>query len=107
MTREDRVDAVFAALGDPTRREVIRLLSEGPSTATELSSDLPVSRQAVAKHLAALDEAGLVSAERSGREVRYHLTPGPMADAASWLGDVGARWDRRLEALRRHLDDRR
>jgi DNA-binding transcriptional ArsR family regulator len=107
VTREDRVDAVFAALGDPTRREVIRLLSEGPSTATELSSDLPVSRQAVAKHLAALDEAGLVSAERSGREVRYRLTPGPMADAASWLGDVGARWDRRLEALRRHLDARR
>ena len=107
MTREDRVDAVFAALGDPTRREVIRLLSEGPSTATELSSDLPVSRQAVAKHLAALDEAGLVGSERSGREVRYHLTPGPMAEAASWLGDVGARWDRRLEALRRHLDDRR
>ena len=107
MTREDRVDAVFAALGDPTRREVIRLLSEGPSTATELSSDLPVSRQAVAKHLAALDDAGLVSAERTGREVRYHLTPGPMADAASWLGDVGARWDDRLEALRRHLDGRR
>jgi DNA-binding transcriptional ArsR family regulator len=103
MKRNDRIDAVFSALGDPTRRRVVRLLSRGPSTATELANDLPISRQAIAKHLSALDEAGLVSAERSGREVRYRLTPGPMADAASWLGDVGARWDRRLDALRRHL----
>ena len=107
MNRDERVDAVFSALGDPTRRRVVRLLSRGPSTATELAGDLPISRQAIAKHLSALDEAGLVRAERSGREVRYRLTPGPMAEAASWLGDVGARWDRRLEALRRHLGERR
>ena len=103
MNRDDRIDAVFSALGDPTRRRVVLLLSRGPSTATKLSNDLPISRQAIAKHLSALDEAGLVSAERSGREVRYRLTPGPMADAASWLGDVGAGWDGRLDALRRHL----
>ena len=102
-SKDDRVDAVFQALADPTRRELVRRLSDGPETATELSSRLPISRQAVAKHIAALHDAGLVSAERSGREVHYRLTPGPMADAASWMADVGAEWDRRLEALRRRF----
>jgi len=101
---DDRVDAVFFALSDPTRREVITRLSEGgPNTATGLAAGMTVSRQAIAKHLAILDEAGLVTTERAGREVRYVLTPGPMADAASWMGDVGAEWDRRLDRLRRHL----
>lgn len=100
---DDRVDAVFFALSDPTRREVITRLSEGPNTATGLAAGMTVSRQAIAKHLVILDEAGLVTVERSGREVRYVLTPGPMADAASWMGDVGAEWDRRLDRLRRHL----
>ena len=99
----DRADRVFAALSDPTRRAVVRLLADGPATATELSERLPVSRQAVAKHLSALDEAGLVASSREGREVRYRLTPGPMAEAASWMAEVGAEWDRRLQALRRHL----
>jgi DNA-binding transcriptional ArsR family regulator len=101
--RHDRVDSVFAALADPTRREVIRCLSEEPGTATELAARLPVTRQAVAKHLAALDEAGLVEGERTGREVRYRLTPRPMTDAMSWMTEVGAEWDRRLDALREHL----
>ena len=73
--RERGVDAVFQALADPTRRAVVRLLSDGPGTATEIADRLPVSRQAVSKHLAALDEAGLVTGERTGREVRYRLTP--------------------------------
>lgn len=97
---------VFFALADPTRREVIRRLSEAETTevtATELASRLPVTRQAVTKHLAALSEAGLVSAHRHGREVRYKLTPEPMTEAMSWMAEVGARWDRRLDALRRHL----
>lgn len=100
---DDRVDAVFFALSDPTRREVITRLSAGPNTATGLAAGMTVSRQAIAKHLGILDEAGLVTTERSGREVRYVLTPGPMADAASWMGDVGSEWDRRLDRLRRHL----
>lgn len=105
--REVRVDSVFAALSDPTRRAVVRRLSEGGgATATEMAAELPVSRQAVAKHLAALSEAGLVGSERSGRELRYHLTPGPLTDAMGWMADVGAQWDERLEALRRHLGDR-
>ncbi len=100
---DGRVDRVFTALSDPTRRAVVRLLADGPATATELSERLPVSRQAVAKHLSALDEAGLVASSREGREVRYRLTPAPMAEAASWMAEVGAEWDRRLQALRRHL----
>ena len=101
--RERGVDAVFQALADPTRRAVVRLLSDGPGTATEIADRLPVSRQAVSKHLAALDEAGLVTGERTGREVRYRLTPRPMANAMSWMADVGAEWDVRLERLQRHL----
>ena len=103
----DRVGAVFQALADPTRREVLaRLSRSGPVTATELAADLPVSRQAVAKHLQTLSEAGLVAASREGREVRYRLTPPPMRDAVSWMARVGSEWDERLEALRRHLGSR-
>ena len=98
---QGHIDAVFQALADPTRRALIRHLSEAPGTATELSARLPITRQAVAKHMAALHEAGLVAAERSGRQVRYRLTPGPMADAATWMADVGAAWDRRLQNLQR------
>ena len=102
------VDAVFSALSDPTRRGVIRALSEdGPSTVTELASRLPVTRQAVTKHLEALEDAGLVAATAEGRGRRYRLTPGPMAGAMSWMADVGAEWDARLEDLRRHLARRR
>lgn len=100
----DGLDVVFAALGDPTRRRVLRLLAEqGPGTPTQLASELPVSRQAVSKHLSALADAGLVDVVRSGRETRYRVTPGPMAGAMSWMAEVGGRWDRRLDALREHL----
>ena len=99
----DRLGPVFEALADPTRREVIARLSRGPASATELSAALPVTRQAVSKHLAALYVAGLVDAERDGRTKRYRLTPAPFADAMSWMVSVGAAWDARLDALRRHL----
>ncbi len=98
------VDAVFMALSDPTRRAVLRLLAERPANPTELAGELPVSRQAVSKHLEVLRDAGLVVGSRDGREHRYHLTPGPMADAASWMAEVGSRWDRRLDNLRRQFD---
>jgi DNA-binding transcriptional ArsR family regulator len=102
------VDAVFAALSDPTRREVIRALSdEGPVTATELAGRIPVSRQAIVKHLASLEDAGLVASALEGRNRRFRLTPGPMREAMGWMADVGAEWDDRLEALRRHLSNRR
>ena len=102
--KQDRADAIFAALADPTRRQVIRALSEqGPSTATGLAANLPVTRQAVTKHLSALADAGLVTATRRGREKLYQISPRPLTDAVSWMADLGARWDERLAALRDHV----
>ena len=103
--RRDPVDAVFSALADPSRRFVVETLAaRGTATPTELAADLPVTRQAVAKHLAALRNAGLVEASRAGRETRYALTPEPLAAAADWIDAVGAAWDVRLEALRALLE---
>jgi DNA-binding transcriptional ArsR family regulator len=106
---EDRTDAVFEALSDSTRRTVMRMLSDrGPRSATELAEDLPVTRQAVAKHLAALSEAGLVEvAEVEGREKRYRLTPAPLADAAWWMASLDAQWEERLDRLRELLGEPR
>jgi DNA-binding transcriptional ArsR family regulator len=100
VTREERVGAVFSALADPTRRQLLDRLARTPASASELAAPLPVSRQAVVKHLQALHEAGLVAGERRGREVRWSVTPGPLADAMSWMADVGAQWDRRLARLK-------
>jgi DNA-binding transcriptional ArsR family regulator len=101
-------DAVFEALADPTRRAVIRsLASEGPSTLTELSARLPVTRQAVSKHLSLLEEAGLVTPSGEVRGRRYAFTPAPLTDAVGWMVDIGADWDSRLERLKRNVEGRR
>ena len=102
------VDAVFDALADGNRRELIRVLAaRDTATATELAALLPVTRQAVAKHLGVLAHAGLVDGERVGREHRYRLDPSPLSDAVRWIDGVGAEWDRRLAGLDRHLRRRR
>ena len=104
---DEAAGAVFEALADPTRRQIATLLTEhGPLSTTRLASFLPVTRQAVAKHLDQLEAAGLVRAERAGREVRYSLTPAPFADAARWMDARGREWDRRLEALRALVERR-
>jgi DNA-binding transcriptional ArsR family regulator len=104
-TRDDRVDAIFAALADPTRRRLLgRLAEQHSATATELAASEPVTRQAVVKHLQSLGEAGLVTPSREGREVRYAVTAAPLDDAVGWMVTVGAQWDRRLARLRRRLD---
>ena len=98
------VDALFAALADPTRRAVVESLArQGAASATQLAGRFPISRQAVAKHLGLLEEAGLVTGTRFGRELRYELTPAPLEDAMAWMVEVGAGWDRRLAALAKHL----
>jgi len=91
----DALNHLFGALADPNRRQVIGLISErGSATATELTGELPMTRQAVSKHLMTLADAGLVASARHGRETRYTLT------------ETGAEWDDRLDALRRHLQKR-
>ena len=92
-------DAVFGALADPTRRTLLTRVAAHPATATELAGGLPISRQAVVKHLASLADAGLLERQRAGREVRYHVTPAPLTDAVSWIAEVGGQWDERLAAL--------
>jgi DNA-binding transcriptional ArsR family regulator len=89
----DSFDAVFGALADPNRRHVLGYLANhGTATATELTGELPMTRQAVAKHLTTLSDAGLVESKRAGREMRYRLT------------ETGEEWDERLDALRLHLE---
>lgn len=93
-------EPVFGALSDPTRRALLtRLADGGPATATQLAARLPITRQAVVKHLEALREARLVTSAREGREVRYTVTPEPLAEAVGWIADVGGQWDSRLAAL--------
>ena len=99
-------DEVFDALADATRRQVLRHLAErGQQTPTELADHLPVSRQAVSKHLDVLGRAGLVTSARTGRETRFTFQPDPLSDAAEWMADVGGTWDKRLANLRRRLGD--
>lgn len=103
-TTQPAVGAVFAALSDPTRRHIVRMLSQRETiTASALAADLPISRQAVSKHLGALVDAGLASASREGRETRYRLTPQPLAEAMRWIAETGERWDERLSRLSQRL----
>lgn len=91
---------VFFALADPTRRELLEeVATRGTATATQLAADRDITRQAVAKHLAVLAEAGLVRGEKAGRETRFTPTPAPMGEAIAWMTGVGGAWDARLKRL--------
>ncbi|MFG1805114.1 ArsR/SmtB family transcription factor [Streptomyces sp. NPDC049040] len=95
-------DDLWSAVGDPTRRRMLDLLlSEGTGTATGLSEHLPVTRQAVAKHLAVLDRVGLVHADAAGREKHYRVDQDRLARAVAQLAGVGAAWDSRLRRIKR------
>jgi DNA-binding transcriptional ArsR family regulator len=98
-------DAVFAALADPTRRRILRSVAErGPLTATALAAELPITRQAIARHLSLLRDAGLVRADRDGRETRFTASPEPLRDLAAWADVTGRRWDDRLSRLRQQFE---
>jgi DNA-binding transcriptional ArsR family regulator len=99
-------EQVFTALADPTRRAILAALAaDGPATATDLADRLPITRQAIAKHLALLSEAGLVTAEPGERRrVWYRLRSAPMQVAQQFLAALARDWDRRLGALTEHLD---
>ena len=93
---------VLAAMADPTRRRLLEeLVTAGAATATTLAGRLPVTRQAVVKHLAVLSQVGLVTGQRQGREVRYEVRTSPLATTADWLTGLATEWDRRLAAIKR------
>jgi DNA-binding transcriptional ArsR family regulator len=96
------IDELWAAVADPTRRRLLDvLLAQREATATTLARELPVTRQAVSKHLAVLARAGLVEGGRQGREVRYIVRPEELDAAARSMARVAAQWDQRLTAIKR------
>lgn len=103
MSRAGREsDALWAAVGDPTRRQLLDvLLALGEATATTLAGELPVSRQATAKHLAVLERAGLVNGSRDGRKVRYTVRPDRLDEVSQAMARVADGWERRLAAIKR------
>jgi DNA-binding transcriptional ArsR family regulator len=106
MTAAAEHGQLFAALADPTRRQVLDLLAaRGEGSASALAAAMPVSRPAVIKHLAILDRAGLVESRRRGREVLFSVRPEPLESAASWMAAVAADWDARLAALKRLAEE--
>jgi DNA-binding transcriptional ArsR family regulator len=98
------VDLVLSALADPTRREVLTVLGGRPATATALARNLPITRQAVVKHLAVLERSSLVRSERSGREVRFEVRPETLTEAADWMASLAAQWDDRLALLKQRAE---
>jgi DNA-binding transcriptional ArsR family regulator len=102
----DELGPVFAALADPTRRMMLQtLLREGTTSVPALRSRLPITRQAVAKHLSMLGDAGLLErAPGAGREVHYRLRAGALSSASSWLRDAEVAWDERLGRLKDVLE---
>ncbi|HYI32992.1 MAG TPA: metalloregulator ArsR/SmtB family transcription factor [Glaciibacter sp.] len=96
----DTLVPVFAALGDETRWSILVALGEGDASASALAGRLPVTRQAIAKHLAVLQDAGLVDSVRVGRELRYRVLGAQLSETAQRLDRIGAEWDRRLAAIK-------
>jgi len=102
---KDTAGAVFQALADPTRRRVVYELSkDGPLTATDLAKRIPVTRQAIAKHFAALEDAELAVGTRVGRETRYELRTQAFAEAEAWMRAIGATWDQRLARFKEFVE---
>jgi len=97
---------IFAALADPTRRDLLMNLAEhSPKTATQLAEDYPITRQGILKHLHLLEEARLVAVHQKGREKRYTLTAEPLSDIDEWIKEISAKWDQRLQRLKTLLEN--
>jgi DNA-binding transcriptional ArsR family regulator len=97
---------IFAALADPTRRDLLVNLAENsPKTATQLAEHYPITRQGILKHLHILEDAGLVVVHQKGREKRYTLTPEPLSDIDEWIKEISAKWDERLWRLKTLLEN--
>jgi DNA-binding transcriptional ArsR family regulator len=101
-TADDTVQDVLTALADPMRRHILLVLARrGVGTATTLATEVPVSRQAVVKHLSVLDRAGLITGQRSGREMQYRVQPEALDITARWMSRLAVEWDLRLQAIKR------
>ncbi|EFH82189.1 ArsR/SmtB family transcription factor [Ktedonobacter racemifer] len=101
---DEQAQRVFLALADPTRRLLLQhLCEEGSGTAAGFATRLPITRQAIIKHLVTLEQAGLVTAREMGRERRYVPRPEALSTVTTWIGEIEAQWDRRLAALRSYL----
>jgi len=101
---EDRLNAVFAALADPTRRAIIARLAEGPSSVGELAQPFDMSWPAVTKHLKVLERSGLIAREKDGRVHRCRFEPGPLEGARDWMEQTRAFWEERFDQLARYLE---
>jgi DNA-binding transcriptional ArsR family regulator len=102
-----RLDGVFAALADPTRRTILKQLGKNPSRVTDIAKNFTVSLNAVSKHLMVLERAGLIRRNVRGREHLIHLNGEPLAEAAQWLGESRAFWAGRLDSLEAHIVKKR
>jgi len=97
--------SLFDAVADPTRRKILeKLRTSGPLSLSEIADGLPITRQAVTKHLNTLEASGLVRMARAGRERIHELNPEPLQELQEWLAPYAAEWDRRLDRLQRHLE---
>ncbi|HZR12173.1 MAG TPA: metalloregulator ArsR/SmtB family transcription factor [Acidimicrobiia bacterium] len=106
MTNASDDDDLWEAVADPTRRKLLDLLvARGQATATTLTTEMPVSRQAISKHLALLQRVGLVDGHRQGREVRYEVREQRLAEATGALSEVAKRWDRRLRVIKQLAEE--
>jgi predicted ArsR family transcriptional regulator len=106
MMTDSQTQRVFLALADPTRRLLLQhLCEEGSGTAASFATRLPITRQAIIKHLVTLEQAGLVTARETGRERRYVPRPEALQAVTTWIGAIEAQWDQRLAALRSYLLD--
>lgn len=106
MSAEDVATKVFAALTDPSRRAVLTVVArQGGGSASDVARVLPISRQAVMKHFAVLEDSGLVRRERVGRAIRYVAVADALYAASTWLRDLAGSWDDRLAALRTAAED--
>ena len=97
------LDETFAALADPTRRQILVTLTEGDRTVSDLAAPHDMSLPAISKHLTVLERAGLITREREGRVRRCHLEREPLADALQWIADYGRFWEQRFDSLERLL----
>ncbi len=105
--RETRLDHVFGAVADPTRRAILNRLGKSPARVTDIARDFPISLNSVSKHLQVLERAGLVRREIQGREHVCTLNAQPLREASRWMEDVRTFWEARLDALERQLASRR